>query len=159
MIAIVNAAAISVFFMKKASASHATVTPSFIIDKDKIFVGDSITFTDNTKGAVSWKWEFGDSEPSNKRTGTHTFLDIGKHRVTVTITGGTFGPLVDSSKEILVLEAPKLVVDTVKPVVEAPKVEKKAPAPEAHAKPKPRPHTGGGDDALPTDNGPTEIKH
>ena len=159
IIAICNAAAISIFFYKRASAAHAAPAPHFVIDKDQIYVGDSVTFTDNTPGAISWKWDFGDKEPSFKQKGTHTFLDIGKHRVTVTINGSSFGPLVDSSKEILVLAAaPKIPIDTAKPVVEAPKPEKKAPAPEAHNKPHPHPHASGGDDALPSDNGPTEIK-
>jgi PKD repeat protein len=158
IIAICNAAAISIFFFKRASAAHAAPAPHFVIDKDQIYVGDSVTFTDDTKGATNWNWDFGDKEPSFKKTGTHTFLDIGKHRVRVTISGPSFGPLVDSSKEILVLAAaPKIPVDTAKPVVEAPKP--KAPAPEASHKPHPHPHSGGGDDALPTDSGPTEIKH
>ena len=159
IIAICNAAAISIFFYKRASAAHAAPAPHFVIDKDQIYVGDSVTFTDNTPGAISWKWDFGDKEPSFKKKGTHTFLDLGKHRVTVTISGSSFGPLVDSSKEILVLApAPKIPIDTAKPVVQTPKPEMKAPTPEVHNKPHPHPHATGGDDALPSDNGPTEIK-
>ncbi len=159
IIALCNAAAISIFFYKKASAAHAAPSAHFFIDKDKVYVGDSVTFTDNTQGATSWKWDFGDKEPSFKPKGTHTFLEPGMHKVTLTISGSSYGPLVDSSREILVMAAaPKIPVDTAKPVVEAPKPEKKAPAPEAHNKPHPHPHSSGGDDALPTDSGPTEVK-
>ena len=159
IIALCNAAAISIFFYKRASAAHAAPTARFVIDKDQIYAGDSVTFTDNTPGATNWKWDFGDKEPSFKQTGKHTFLDVGSHKVTVTISGTAFGTLVDSSKVVLVMApVPKTPIDTAKPVVEAPKPEKKAPAPEAHNKPHPHPHAGGGDDALPTDNGPTEIK-
>ena len=156
MIAIFNAAAITTLFYKKAYGSHVSVTPSITISKSVINAGDSITFTDNTKGAIRWKWDFGDNEPSYKPTGTHTFLDIGKHRVIVTIYGSSFGPIVDSSQEIVVRAVPKPAIDTAKPVAEAPKVEKKAPAPEPH-KAAPQQHHGPAI-ALPNVGGGIETK-
>ena len=168
IIALFNAGALSVFFYKRANGNHAPAI-HFNIDKNVINAGDSITFTDNTQGAIRWKWDFGDTEPSFKQTGKHTYFDLGKHKIVLTVYGASFGPIVDSTKEIVVRSAPK--PDTVKqqpaPVaVEPPKVEKKPtpppPAPEAHktapvSKPKPH-HAAGGNDGLPSDDGPVEIR-
>ncbi len=168
IIALFNAAALSVFFYKRAYANSAPAI-HLNIDKNVINAGDSITFTDNTEGAVRWKWEFGDSEPSYKQSGKHTYFELGKHKIILTVYGSSFGPIVDSSKEIVVRAMPK--ADTAKqpapapaPVVAAPpKPEPKptpAPAPAPH-KPAPKPqhhNNNSGDDGLPKDDGPVEIK-
>jgi len=160
IIVMVNIVAASVAIYKRALGNNAPAI-HLNIDKNVINAGDSITYTDNTQGANTWKWDFGDGEPSYKPNGKHIYYDLGKHKIILTVSGPSFGPIVDSSKEIVVRAAPK--PDTAKPaapvVVEQPKPEPKpAPAPAPH-KPAPKPHRRGGDvSELPKDEGPTEIK-
>jgi gliding motility-associated-like protein len=45
-----------------------------------------VAFTDESDYAVTWTWEFGDSDKSNQQNPIHYFNDIGEYRVKLTVT-------------------------------------------------------------------------
>lgn len=51
--------------------------------------GTLVTFTDNTAGATSWLWDFGDGDTSTLQNPTHTYLTDSLYIVTLTVTVGT----------------------------------------------------------------------
>ncbi len=48
-----------------------------------------VTFTDQSQGATSWLWNFGDGSTSTSQNPDHTFLFPGTYRVTLFATGST----------------------------------------------------------------------
>ena len=85
-------------FFYKHEGIHATVSP-----RDAVLqVGDSISFKDATAGADRRIWDFGDGEFSSSESGHHIYLNPGKYRVRLR-SHGSFGTLVDSSAEVVVL--------------------------------------------------------
>lgn len=61
-----------------------TGTASFTISA----ASNTITFTDNSTGATSWFWDFGDSNTSTQQNPVHTYTANGTYTVTLTINGG-----------------------------------------------------------------------
>mgnify|MGYP000230589933 FL=1 len=57
----------------------AYITPS------DIEVGDAIQYTDSTKRADMWLWEFGNGDTSEERTGSYRFTQSGKYQVRLTV--------------------------------------------------------------------------
>ena len=57
----------------------AYITPS------DIEVGDAIQYTDSTKRADMWLWEFGNGDASEERTGSYRFTQSGKYQVRLTV--------------------------------------------------------------------------
>lgn len=60
-----------------------------------------VSFTDNSQGAVSYFWEFGDGNASSEQNPTHTYTTEGTYTVTLTVTDSagcesqqTFGPFI-----------------------------------------------------------------
>lgn len=51
--------------------------------------GASFDFTDNSQGATSWQWDFGDGNASTLQHPTHTYLTDGTFTVTQTVSNGT----------------------------------------------------------------------
>ncbi|MBI2729593.1 MAG: PKD domain-containing protein [Sphingobacteriales bacterium] len=49
--------------------------------------GSNISFTDNSIGATTWAWDFGDGGTSNSQNPSHTFV-LGTYNVTLTVTNG-----------------------------------------------------------------------
>ncbi|MEL6191098.1 MAG: PKD domain-containing protein [Bacteroidota bacterium] len=49
-------------------------------------VPHTVDFTDNSIGAVSWQWDFGDGNTSNAQNPTHTYLAGGNYTVSLTAT-------------------------------------------------------------------------
>ena len=44
----------------------------------------TVQFTDKSKGAVSWQWQFGDGSSSIEKSPAHTFSKAGIYAVTLT---------------------------------------------------------------------------
>jgi len=70
-------------------SSEQTVTAS-IVDADFTMnvTGNSVAFTDNSTGATSWMWDFGDGNTSTQQNPMHTYNSNGPHTVTLTINNG-----------------------------------------------------------------------
>lgn len=58
---------------------HALVSP---LDVEQ---GMPISFSDSTKGANHWLWEFGDGDVSTKQQGLYTFKETGKYQIRLTV--------------------------------------------------------------------------
>src|SRR5262249_50069655 len=48
-----------------------------------------VSFTDESVGATSWKWDFGDGQTSTEQNPMHTYSDPGQFVVTLEIAGPT----------------------------------------------------------------------
>ncbi len=63
------------------------VVPSFDFPRE-LFLDQltTVRFIDNTSGAISWLWDFGDGTTSTQRTPTHTYNTQGNYTISLTIT-------------------------------------------------------------------------
>ncbi len=93
------------FFMGKSVAPVV----EFAVSTEEIYVGEEVTFTDKTKDATSWDWNFGDNstEEAVDALVKHIFLSAGPFDVKLVVNGKYTG-----TKKIYVSEK-VLVVDTV----------------------------------------------
>ena len=58
----------------------------FTVESNELRSGELIQFKDNSEGAETWKWEFGDStEVDTDRDPTHTFKKAGEYRVRLVV--------------------------------------------------------------------------
>lgn len=55
--------------------------------KDEIMLNQNLIYSDNTRGAKSWLWEFGNGDKSTNQTGAYRFKKSGDYIVQVTIDG------------------------------------------------------------------------
>jgi PKD repeat protein len=62
------------------------IVPGFTADNYSVFVGDNISFTNNSTGAVSYSWSFGDSTTDTDEDVVHSFATAGTFVVTLTAT-------------------------------------------------------------------------
>lgn len=88
------------------------VIPNFDFPRE-LYLDEQTTlrFTDNTSGAFSWLWEFGDGTTSTERTPSHTYTAQGNYTVTLTVTtqAGCQGT---ASKSLLVFRrSPRPIVN------------------------------------------------
>jgi len=65
------------FFIKREL--QARVTPY------DVELGKPIVFSDSTRGAKKWKWEFGNGDTSDKRSGEYRYMATGKYQVRLTV--------------------------------------------------------------------------
>ena len=68
---------ISLFLREKTVIAYIAPTD--------IEVGEMIQYTDSTKRADTWLWEFGNGEESEQRTGSFQFKQSGKYQVRLTV--------------------------------------------------------------------------
>ncbi len=65
------------FFIKREL--QARITP-FDVE-----VGKAVVFSDSTRGASHWMWEFGNGDTSDKRRGEYKYMATGKYQVRLTV--------------------------------------------------------------------------
>ena len=51
-----------------------------------LFVGKLITFTDQSTGAISWLWDFGDGSTATLKNPTHQYAKVQNYSVSLTVT-------------------------------------------------------------------------
>jgi hypothetical protein len=90
-----------ILVLKKCTNSDRVSKASITISPREIKEGDSIIYKDETKGAVRWKWDFGDGETSINNSGAHHYLSAGMYTITEEVYG-SFGKIVDTSAHIIV---------------------------------------------------------
>jgi YVTN family beta-propeller protein len=56
------------------------------ITSDYIFLSESVQFTDLSKNATKWAWDFGDGSGSTKQNPTHTYSEAGIYTVRLTVS-------------------------------------------------------------------------
>lgn len=61
--------------------------PFFTVDKEVVYVGDVVTFTNKSFDSDTYLWDFGDGKTSTEVNPTHTYEAAGTY--TVTLTGTT----------------------------------------------------------------------
>ena len=94
-----------VSFAQQALGQTASFTPS----ATETCTPSTINFTDNSSGATSWLWDFGNSNISNLQNPSANYPQPGVYTVTLTINGGG-GPSLVTSQQIHVYPKPNPVV-------------------------------------------------
>ncbi|MEL6634380.1 MAG: PKD domain-containing protein [Bacteroidota bacterium] len=64
----------------------------FTVDKDKVDIAKgpaTFSFTDQTAGATSWYWDFGDGSYSKSQNPKHLYKGAGSYTVSLTVDNGT----------------------------------------------------------------------
>ncbi|WP_455593510.1 PKD domain-containing protein [Bacteroides sp.] len=68
------------------SCQPGPTVKAFISNTD-VTLGESFTYSDSTKNAEEWYWEFGDNGTSAKARGNYTYKQAGKYRIRLTVNG------------------------------------------------------------------------
>ncbi|MBU0984006.1 MAG: PKD domain-containing protein [candidate division Zixibacteria bacterium] len=58
----------------------------FVADPTDACTGATIQFTDQSRGATSWSWKFGDGTTSTDQNPTHVYTGAGVYRVSLTVS-------------------------------------------------------------------------
>ena len=69
-----------------AGCKKDEVTPAADIFYTVSIADKTVTFTNETSGAVSYRWDFGDGESSTEQSPVHTYPDKGKYVPTLYAT-------------------------------------------------------------------------
>lgn len=110
---LVVALAIFGFRMYRYQDCSAT---GFHINADEFLAGKIITFSDASKGAKEWEWDFGDkSAPSRDRSPLHVYKFAGEYPVKLTINGSC-----EKVQRLVIYKDAPIVDSTQYPVVQAP---------------------------------------
>lgn len=65
-----------------------TVIPAPVVAFSFNIVSQVVTFTDNSTGAITWSWDFGDGDTSDIQNPVHYYAALGTYTVTLTISDG-----------------------------------------------------------------------
>ena len=90
-----------------------TTHPEIIIDFEIVVEDDRITVTNNTVGATTYTWLFGDGQSSTETNPVHYYTVVGDY--TVTLIAYNAGGNVAESKSVSVMNVPEVVIDETSP--------------------------------------------
>ena len=74
-----------IFLFKSSLFDKRTADASIL--KNELYSNEDLVFSDNTKSAKKWLWEFGDGARSNAQNGTYHYLRSGSYIIRLTIDG------------------------------------------------------------------------
>jgi PKD repeat protein len=74
-----------IFIFKNVLAAEQTTDASIL--KNELYTNEDLVFTDNTKGAKKWLWEFGNGAQSAAQNGVYHYAQSGSYIVRLTING------------------------------------------------------------------------
>lgn len=74
-----------IFLFKSSLFEENSVNAKIL--KDQIYLNEDLVYSDNTKGANKWLWEFGNGDRSTTQNGVYRFTKPGAYIVRVTING------------------------------------------------------------------------
>jgi PKD repeat protein len=74
-----------IFLLKSSLFDKRTADASIL--KNELYSNEDLVFSDNTKSAKKWLWEFGDGARSNAQNGTYHYLKSGSYIIRLTIDG------------------------------------------------------------------------
>ncbi|MFV0506687.1 MAG: PKD domain-containing protein [Bacteroidales bacterium] len=85
-----------------------------LVSSLEVELGESIVFSDSTRGANSWLWEFGNGDSSEKQQGEYTFSQTGKYQVRLRVDNDMVEKFVvnvrlpqkSNQSEIVTIDAP-----------------------------------------------------
>lgn len=89
---------------KSIVISEPEPVANFVMSKTSAYVGETITFTNQSSNASSYSWSFGDGGMSTTENPTHAYAGPGSFTVTLTATGP--GGENTTSKSITITHAP-----------------------------------------------------
>jgi hypothetical protein len=72
-----------VFWVLRSLLHTRTVNAHLL--KEEIFLNEPLVYTDNTRGAKKWVWEFGNGDKSLKQNGSYQFRRSGTYIVRLTV--------------------------------------------------------------------------
>lgn len=75
--------AVAIFLFRKYSVDDVTIDAK--VNRTELYVNEDLLFTDNTRGATDWLWEFGNGDQSDKQQGTYRFTTAGSYVVRLTV--------------------------------------------------------------------------
>jgi hypothetical protein len=73
-------------FLFKSSIFEARTADARIL-KEELYVNEKLVYTDNTKNAKKWLWEFGDGRKSAAQNGSYQYAKSGSYIVRLTVDG------------------------------------------------------------------------
>ena len=62
---------------------------NYTINKDTLFITDTLQFADNTSGSTSWIWNFGNGFGSTNRSGSYQYSATGTYTLSLIVSNGT----------------------------------------------------------------------
>lgn len=74
-----------IFFFKGFFSENRAIDASIL--KNELYLNEDLVFSDNTKGAKNWLWEFGDGGRSNTQNGSYHYSRSGAYIVRLTVDG------------------------------------------------------------------------
>jgi gliding motility-associated-like protein len=84
---------------------HNNPVAAFKAAVNKACVSESVVFTSESLGALSWKWDFGDGQTSTAILPTHQYLAPGTYTIKLVVTG-SFGCADSVTHDIIVNPTP-----------------------------------------------------
>jgi len=75
-----------IIFLFKSSAFDKRTVDARIL-KDELYLNEDLVFTDNTRSAKKWVWEFGNGAKLNTQNGSYRYLKPGSYIVRLTVDG------------------------------------------------------------------------
>lgn len=76
----------AIIFLFKSSFFDKRSADANIL-KNELYLNENLVFTDNTKDAKKWLWEFGDGAKSTAQNGTYHYLKSGSYIIRLTVDG------------------------------------------------------------------------
>ena len=80
-----------------------SLTGSFTMSNDTVNIGVVVNFFDNSTGADSWNWDFGDGFSSIIQNTFHAYFSVGTYPVTLTVTNAS-GCIAQIVQQIVVID-------------------------------------------------------
>lgn len=96
--------------MLSASCKKEDKTPEADIFYSFVISGTDVVFTNETTGAVSYKWDFGDGQSSTEENPTHTYPGKGKYVATLFATNSA-GTTTEGSTVLHIAKASSVKLD------------------------------------------------
>jgi hypothetical protein len=131
------------FFNKEKIEIHYVIKN---IKNNQAFKDSLVEFSDETKDAIKWKWNFGDGQYSFDKEPKHSFTQFGDYKIQLTVSTSKSSST-DSGKIIRVINQAPIVAEVpitpnrdttpiVKKEIPPPLVKTKPKSPPTNAKPK-----------------------
>ena len=78
-----------------------SLVAGFTVSSDTVGIGEVVNFNDNSIGADTWYWEFGDGFSSTLQSTFHAYFSVGTYTVTLTVSN-TSGCIEQFMQQIIV---------------------------------------------------------
>jgi len=83
--------------------------PRAFVSSLEVFQNEPLTYSDSTKNATRWFWEFGNGDMSTSKSGEYTYTQTGMYQLRVTIDNSIQDEFIINVKEPIRLERDSLI--------------------------------------------------